>query len=372
MNIEYLPIESIKIDSNQPRKIFNEESLKQLKESIKEKQIEVPLIVRECEEDDSIYILLDGERRLRSAQSLNMKEVPCIIDKLKSIHPRMQEIDVVSKQLRLDFLKNKLTGDELDVALYDLWLSLETVPQEVLTSMGIRSSANRDWRIPFISKETGIGYTQISMSLNKEDFKKRNKDFHEKIKSEMKSDPYKNKRYNRILGETARHEGLRNDDAKRKTVIEEYLNEAISGDGKELRDNLKKISETKSPTETQVREMFGLNDSPNPNHPDFPSPRRSFWRSPVFSPPCPFGRHNVVLIVFRHEDYKRFFGHVHFSLLVLGRATKNVLPSPGLDSKRTEPRNLPTAFLTMARPRPVPPYSSRVWSRLNMRNICLW
>ena len=65
MIVEYLPVESIKTDNNQPRKIFDEDSLEQLKGSIREKGIEVPLIVREYEDKDSIYILLDGERRFR-------------------------------------------------------------------------------------------------------------------------------------------------------------------------------------------------------------------------------------------------------------------------------------------------------------------
>ena len=261
MIVEYLPLESVKIDINQPRKIFDKISLEQLQESIRLNGIEVPLIVRECEDKDSIYILLDGERRLRSAKALGIREVPCIIDKIKFSHPQMQEIDIVSKQLRLDFLKNKLTGEELDAALYDLWLSLETVSQETLDAMGIKVFPNKDWRIPYISKKTGVGYTQITMSLNKEDFKQRNKNFHDKISKEIENDPTKSKRYNRILGETSRHEGFRTDDDKRKTVIEEYLNESISGDGKELRDSLKKISETESPTEEEIRQMFGLEES---------------------------------------------------------------------------------------------------------------
>jgi hypothetical protein len=278
MIIEYLPIESVKLDENQPRKIFDEDSLEKLKNSIAQKGIEVPLIVRECNEQDSIYILLDGERRLRSAKILGLKEVPCIIDCVKSAYPIISNFDARTKQLRLDFLKNKLTGEELDKALYELWISFENLSPEVLTAMGIKTSLHRDWRIPYISKETGIGYTQITMSLNKEDFKKRNENFHKKITGIIKSDPVKNKRYNRILSETSRHEGLREDDEKRKTVIEEYINEAISGDGKEFRENLKKISETKNPTEKEVREMFGLpsvkvedtlnSPNPNPDHPD--------------------------------------------------------------------------------------------------------
>ena len=276
MIVEYLPLESIKLDSQQPRKIFNEESLEQLKESIRVKGIEVPLIVRECEEQDSIYIVLDGERRLRCATVLKLKEVPCIIDNVPSIHPKVSEIAVVSKQLRLDFLKDKLTGEELDRAIYELWISLGNLPQEILNIMGVKSSASRDWRVPYISREIGIGYTHITMSLNKEDFKQRNKKFHDKILKDVKDDLTKSRRYNRILGETSRHEGLRADDEKRKTVIEEYMNEAISGDGKELRERLKKISETKNPSEEQVREMFGLPkeakkeslESPNPSDPD--------------------------------------------------------------------------------------------------------
>ena len=50
------------------------------------------------------------------------------------------------------------------------------------------------------------------------------------------------------------------------SIIQEYMDEAVSGDGKELRDSLKRISETKSPTEKKVREMFGLENSPVENN----------------------------------------------------------------------------------------------------------
>lgn len=258
MIVEYLPIESIKLDAKQPRKFFDEDSLLLLKESIRIKGIEMPLIVRECEEQDSIYVVLDGERRLRSATALNLREVPCIIDDPLVTHPKVSEISIVSKQLRLDFLKEKLTGEELDKAIFNLWSSLGELSSEILDSMGIKSNTTRDWRVPYIAREVGIGYTHITMSLNKEDFKQRNKQFHEKILKDIEDDSAKSKRYNRILGETSRHEGLRVDDDKRKTVIEEYINEAVSGDGKELRANLKKISEAKNPSEEDIREMFGL------------------------------------------------------------------------------------------------------------------
>jgi ParB family chromosome partitioning protein len=69
--------EKIAINPWQPRQHFSEAHLNELIESIREHGIIQPLIV--TRKDDSSYELIAGERRLRSAKALGLKEVPVII-----------------------------------------------------------------------------------------------------------------------------------------------------------------------------------------------------------------------------------------------------------------------------------------------------
>ena len=71
----------------QPRKIFNEESLNDLKKSIKERGIIQPIIVRKSDENLK-YEIIAGERRWLAAQKAGLHEVPVVVteaDDLKSL-----------------------------------------------------------------------------------------------------------------------------------------------------------------------------------------------------------------------------------------------------------------------------------------------
>ncbi len=69
-------IEEIIPNRSQPRKHFDESKLQELAESIKEKGILEPLIVRKMEQG---YELIVGERRWRAAQKAGLKEVPVLV-----------------------------------------------------------------------------------------------------------------------------------------------------------------------------------------------------------------------------------------------------------------------------------------------------
>ncbi len=71
-----IPIGDIKPNPYQPREKINEESIRELVNSIKEKGIIEPIIVKKY---DNQYILAAGERRFRAAQIVGLKEVPAII-----------------------------------------------------------------------------------------------------------------------------------------------------------------------------------------------------------------------------------------------------------------------------------------------------
>jgi ParB family chromosome partitioning protein len=72
----YCGIEEIVPNRTQPRKHFDESKLQELAESIKEKGILEPLIVRRT---DQGYELMVGERRWRAAQKAGLKEVPVLV-----------------------------------------------------------------------------------------------------------------------------------------------------------------------------------------------------------------------------------------------------------------------------------------------------
>ncbi len=71
----------------QPRKIFDEDSLRDLEKSIKERGIIQPIIVRKSDEN-SKYEIIAGERRWLAAQKAGLHEVPVVVteaDDLKSL-----------------------------------------------------------------------------------------------------------------------------------------------------------------------------------------------------------------------------------------------------------------------------------------------
>ena len=72
----------------QPRKNFDEENLKDLSKSIKERGVIQPIIVRESKSDSSKYEIIAGERRWLAARKAGLHEIPVVVteaDDLKSL-----------------------------------------------------------------------------------------------------------------------------------------------------------------------------------------------------------------------------------------------------------------------------------------------
>ena len=72
----------------QPRKIFDAENLNDLTNSIKERGILQPIIVRKSNDDNSKYEIIAGERRWLAAQKAGLHNVPVVVteaDDLKSL-----------------------------------------------------------------------------------------------------------------------------------------------------------------------------------------------------------------------------------------------------------------------------------------------
>ena len=83
-----IAISDIVPNKYQPRKIFDEDNLNDLTQSIKERGILQPIIVRKSNDDNSKFEIIAGERRWLAAQRANLHEVPVVIteaDDLKSL-----------------------------------------------------------------------------------------------------------------------------------------------------------------------------------------------------------------------------------------------------------------------------------------------
>ena len=74
--VVFLPARSIRPNPAQPRKIFREDALEELSESIRRHGILQPLSVRRV---GNRYELIAGERRLRAAAMAGLQEIPCIV-----------------------------------------------------------------------------------------------------------------------------------------------------------------------------------------------------------------------------------------------------------------------------------------------------
>ena len=95
-----ISISKIIPNRNQPRKSFEKEALDELTNSIKERGIIQPLIIRKSDDQDDKFELIAGERRWQAAQSAGLHEVPAVIieaDNLKSL-----ELAIVENVQRKD------------------------------------------------------------------------------------------------------------------------------------------------------------------------------------------------------------------------------------------------------------------------------
>ena len=91
-----VPIEFLVPNRDQPRKNFSETSLDELSQSIKQKGILLPILVRPL--NDKEFQIIAGERRWRAAQKAGLNEVPVIIKNFNEIE--VLEIGLIENMQR--------------------------------------------------------------------------------------------------------------------------------------------------------------------------------------------------------------------------------------------------------------------------------
>lgn len=82
--LKELPVKDIAPDEDQPRKHFDEKSLQELADSIKEHGVLQPVVVTKS--GNNFYTLVAGERRWRASKIAGLKTIPAIIRTLSDQH----------------------------------------------------------------------------------------------------------------------------------------------------------------------------------------------------------------------------------------------------------------------------------------------
>ena len=100
--VVFLPPRAIRPNPAQPRKVFREEALVELEDSIRQHGILQPLSVRRV---GNTYELIAGERRLRAAQLAGLNDIPCIVMNMSDKESGMAAMVENLQRQDLDFIE---------------------------------------------------------------------------------------------------------------------------------------------------------------------------------------------------------------------------------------------------------------------------
>ena len=172
-NINKLSVSDLVSNKFQPRKIFDEESLQDLTNSIKQRGIIQPIIVRISADHDSKYEIIAGERRWLAAQKAGLHEVPVVITNvsdLKSLefaiieNVQRHDLNAIEEARGYKRLIQEFSYDQEKVAQFigksrshiANYLRLLNLPEEVLKLIE--------------GKKLSAGHAKILVGLNNVEF----------------------------------------------------------------------------------------------------------------------------------------------------------------------------------------------------------
>lgn len=128
--VKELDISLIRANPDQPRKIFSEESLQELADSIASRGVIQPILV---EKNDDNYVIIAGERRFRASQLAGKTDIPVIIRDFSE--EEKLEIALIENIQRED-----LTAIEEARAYKHIMDSLNLSQQEIADKVGKKRS----------------------------------------------------------------------------------------------------------------------------------------------------------------------------------------------------------------------------------------
>ena len=127
INTNKLLVSDLVRNKLQPRKIFDEKNIEELTNSIKERGVIQPIIVRKSEDQRNKYEIIAGERRWLAAQNAGLHEVPVVVTEandLKSLefaiveNVQRQDLNPIEEAQGYQRLINEFSYDQEKVAKF--------------------------------------------------------------------------------------------------------------------------------------------------------------------------------------------------------------------------------------------------------------
>lgn len=122
--VKSLDIHLIKPNPHQPRKSFDEESMKTLTDSIKVHGLLQPIVVKA---DEGFFQIIAGERRWRACQSLGIKKIPALVKEVDEL--------TVAQMALIENLQREDLNPIDEAMAYDYLLTHFKVTQEEMGSL---------------------------------------------------------------------------------------------------------------------------------------------------------------------------------------------------------------------------------------------
>ena len=98
--VQMVPIEALKPNPDQPRKMFSDADLAELAESIRDKGVLQPILVRPHPTEDGAWQIIAGERRWRAAQLARLTQAPIIVREMDDV--AVFEVAIIENVQRAD------------------------------------------------------------------------------------------------------------------------------------------------------------------------------------------------------------------------------------------------------------------------------
>lgn len=171
--VTLLPLQKVEPNPNQPRKLFDEEQLQALSDSIAEHGLLQPLAVRSI--GDGYYQIIAGERRWRAARMAGLSEVPVLV--VEADDRKVMELALVENLQRQD-LNPMEESEGYRSLMEDFGLTQEQVAARVGKSRPAVANALRLLALPDEVRELVVdgtlsaGHARAVLSLPNERLQK--------------------------------------------------------------------------------------------------------------------------------------------------------------------------------------------------------
>lgn len=146
--IVYIPIKAIKTNPYQPRRVFNQQLLTELSNSIKQYGVLQPINVRRLDEKN--FELIAGERRLKACQMAGLTRIPAIICEYQNEDSAVVALIENIQRCDLTYLEEAEAFDKL---LRDYGITQSQLAQKVGKTQSTVANKIRLLKLPHLVRD---------------------------------------------------------------------------------------------------------------------------------------------------------------------------------------------------------------------------